>query len=282
METALLAITPMGYTQKLMGILFWRAPRIPVLPFRGIIAPRPYAISLAAYSEPIERAMALARGRKRLILSIESPGGSPVQSDLVASFIRERARENDVKVLAVIGDVGASGGYWIACAADEIYANRMSIVGSIGVIGGGFGFAEFIARHGIERRIYTAGEHKSRLDPFRPEQADDLLFTKELLQDMHAEFKDWVRSRRGARLIGSESQIFDGSYMLGSKGKDLGLIDGFASVDSLVREIGGKRAQPQLIEPKRARGLMRLMGRSALEAAWDITEDRMAGPRLRL
>ncbi len=264
-----------------MSLLFWRAPRIPVLSLRGIIAAKPYAISLAAYREPIERAVALAKPRKRLILSIESPGGSPVQSDLVASFVRERAQEQDVKVLAVIGDVGASGGYWIACAADEIYANRMSIVGSIGVIGGGFGFAEFIARHGIERRIYTAGEHKSRLDPFRPEQADDLLFTKELLTDIHAESKDWVRTRRGSRL-GPEPEVFDGSYMLGSKGKTLGLIDGFASIDSLVREIGGKRAKPVMIGPKRARGLMRFMGQSALEAAFDVAEDRLAQPRVRL
>ncbi len=263
-----------------MSLLFWRPPRIPVLSLRGIIAAKPYAISLAAYREPIERAVALARARKHLILSIESPGGSPVQSDLVASFLRERAEEHDIKVQAVIGDVGASGGYWIACAADEIYANRMSIVGSIGVIGGGFGFAEFIARHGIERRVYTAGEHKARLDPFRPEDADDILFTKDLLQDLHTEFKDWVRSRRGSRL-GPEAQVFDGSYMLGSKGKALGLIDGFASVDSLVRDIGGKRARPVVLGPKRPRGLMRFMGQSALEAAFDVAEDRLTPPRLR-
>lgn len=245
-----------------------------------MIAAKPHAISLAAYREPIERAFALAKARQHLIVSIESPGGSPVQSDLVASFIRKRAEERKVRVSAVIGDVGASGGYWIACAADNIYANRMSIVGSIGVIGGGFGFVEFIARHGIERRLYTAGEHKARLDPFRPEAADDLLFVKELLQDMHGEFKDWVRLRRADRL-GPLDQVFDGSYMLGTKAKALGLIDGFASVDSLVQEIGGQRAKPVMIEAKRPRGLMRLVGRSAIESIADIAEERLMDPRVR-
>jgi len=272
--------TAIGYTPS-MNILFWRAPRIPVLSLRGVIAAKPYAIHLAAYREAIERAFALAKAHKRLILAIESPGGSPVQSDLVAHFIRQRATEEDVKVLAVIGDVGASGGYWIACAADEIFANRMSIVGSIGVIGGGFGFAEFIARHGIERRLYTAGEHKARLDPFRPEDADDILFTKDLLQDLHAEFKDWVRTRRGERL-GPEDSVFDGSYMLGSKAKTLGLIDGFGDIDSLVRDIGGRRAKPLVIEPRRPRGLMRFMGRSAIEAAWDVAEERLISARVHL
>lgn len=264
-----------------MSLLFWRAPRIPVLSVRGIIAAKPSAISLSAYREPIERAFALAKARKHLIVAIESPGGSPVQSDLVARFMRDRAEEHEVRVTAVIGDVGASGGYWIACAADEILANRMSIVGSIGVIGGGFGFTELIARYGIERRIYTAGEHKARLDPFRPESADDILFTKELLEDLHSEFKDWVRTRRGKRL-GAEESVFDGSYMLGSKARTLGLIDDYGDVDSLVRSIGGKRAKPTIIEPKRARGLMRFMSRSAIEAAFDVAEDRLLTPRLRM
>ncbi len=269
-----------GYTAG-MNIPPWRAPRIPVLSLRGIIAAKPHAISLSAYREPIERAFTLAKARKHVILAIDSPGGSPVQSDLVAGLIRRHAEERKVRVSAVIGDVGASGGYWIACAADEIYANRMSIVGSIGVIGGGFGFVEFIARHGIERRLYTAGEHKARLDPFRPEAADDLLFVKELLHDMHVEFKDWVRTRRADRL-GPLDQVFDGSYMLGTKAKTLGLIDGFGSIDSLVQDVGGKRAKPLMIEAKRPRGLMRLIGRSAIESVADIAEERLMDPRIRL
>ncbi len=265
-----------------MTLLSWRAPRVPVVSLRGLIAAKPYAINIAAYREPIGRAFTLAkRGAKAVILAIESPGGSAVQSDLVASLIRERAEYHKVRVFAAIGDVGASGGYWIACAADEILAHRMSIVGSIGVVGGGFGFVDFIARHGIERRVYTAGEHKVRLDPFRPESPDDLLFTKDLLSDMHTEFKAWVRERRGARL-GPEETVFDGSYRLGTQAKGLGLIDRFGSVDSLVRELAGARARPVILEPKRPRGLLKLMGRSATEAAWDIAEERLLSPGLRL
>ena len=264
-----------------MNLLPWRAPRIPVLSLRGLIAARPYAINLSAYREPIARAFALARRRKHLLLAIESPGGSPVQSDLVASLIRVKAERSGVHVTAVIGDVGASGGYWLACAADEIRANRMSIVGSIGVIGGGFGFAGLIARYGIERRIYAAGAHKSRLDPFRPENPDDIMFTQRLLADLHAQFKDWVRSRRGARL-GDEEAVFDGSYMLGMQALACGLIDGFGSVDSVVAEIGGPRARPLVIAPKRPRGFARLFARSAVFALTDSTEERLFWPQLRL
>lgn len=264
-----------------MNLRLWRAPRIPVLSLRGIIAARPYAISLSAYREPVARAFALARRRRHLLLAVESPGGSPVQSDLVASLIRTHAERSGVRVTAVIGDVGASGGYWLACAADEIRANRMSIVGSIGVIGGGFGFAGFIARHGIERRIYAAGAHKSRLDPFRPENADDILFTERLLADLHTQFKDWVRSRRGARL-GDENVVFDGSYMLGTQALAFGLIDGFGSVDSVVAEIGGPRARPLIIAPRRPRALARLLTRTAVQTLADDAEERLFWPQLRL
>ncbi|MDA8389440.1 MAG: S49 family peptidase [Gammaproteobacteria bacterium] len=255
-----------------MTLFPWRAPRVPVLVLRGLIAARPYAIHLRRYREPIRRAFALARPRKMLVLAIESPGGSPVESDLVASFIRAEAEAQGVRVIAIIGEVGASGGYWLACAADEIFANRMSIVGSIGVIGGGFGFVDFIARHGIERRIYTAGAHKARLDPFRPEETDDVLFTQALLTDIHAQFKDWVRVRRGPRLLDEEA-AFDGSYMLGSRALQLGLIDGLGGIDEWVREAAGPRAKPVFIEPRRPRGLARLFARGAAEALIEVAEE---------
>ena len=129
-----------------------------------------------------------------MILDIESPGGSPVQSDLIASMIRAHADKAGVRVHAVIREVGASGGYWIACAADEIHANPMSIVGSIGVVGGGFGFPDLLGRLGIERRIYTAGTNKARLDPFSPEKPEDVAFAKDLMEKLHVRFKDWVRT----------------------------------------------------------------------------------------
>src|SRR3978361_573292 len=132
----------------------------------------------------IEKAFAHAQ-RRPVILDIESPGGSPVQSDLIANLIRTHADKAGVRVHAVIREVGASGGYWIACAADEIHANPMSIVGSIGVVGGGFGFSPPLDRLGIERRVYTAGTNKSRLDPFSPEKPEDVAFAKDLMDKLH-------------------------------------------------------------------------------------------------
>ncbi len=146
----------------------WSRPKIPVLPLRGIIAARPGAINIEGYAPIIERGFALAKKTGNLILAIESPGGSPAQSDLIGQLIRRRAEENKVAVTAVIGDVGASGGYWLACAADRILANRLSIIGSIGVVTGSFGLDKFIARHAIERRVFTAGENKRLNDIFSP------------------------------------------------------------------------------------------------------------------
>ncbi len=263
-----------------MALNPWRAPRVPVLVLRGLIAARPYGINIRRYREPIRRAFALARQRKLLMLAIESPGGSPVESDLVARYIRAQADIHGVRLIAVIGDVGASGGYWLACCADEILANRMSIVGSIGVIGGGFGLADFIHRHGIERRVYTAGAHKARLDPFRAEDPDDVLFTQGLLTDIHDQFKDWVRVRRGPRLV-DEKAAFDGSYMLGSRALELGLIDGVGSIDDWIREWAGPRARPHFVEPRRPRGIGRLFARSATEAILEVAAEHWSHPLVR-
>src|SRR6185503_9723299 len=152
-------------------LLLWRRPRINVVEMHGVISPRPGAVSMSTMAPLINRAFASASGRP-VVLDIESPGGSPVQSDLIAGLIRRRAQEDEVRVYAVIREVGASGGYWLACAADEIHANPMSIVGSIGVRGGGFGFPDMLARVGVERRLYTAGTNKARLDPFSPEKPE--------------------------------------------------------------------------------------------------------------
>jgi len=259
----------------------WSKPKIPVLALRGIIAARPGAISLEAYTAPIERGFALAKKSKHLILAIESPGGSAAQSDLIGQLIRRRADESGVTVTAVIGDVGASGGYWLACAADQIFANRLSIVGSIGVITGGFGLDKFIARHEIERRLYTAGENKARMEMFSPLRPQDEAFTRELLGQAHDMFKDWVRSRRGVRLTGQESEVFDGGYMLGERALTLGLIDGLSDVDAQVKALGGEKAKPVWLRPKAPRGLLRLFMRGAVEAAVDIAEERVAAPNLK-
>jgi signal peptide peptidase SppA len=264
-----------------MNFLPWRRSRIPVIALSGIIAARAGSINLETYSPVIERGFALAKKSKTLILAIESPGGSATQSDLIGQLIRRRADEAGVKIYAVIGDVGASGGYWLACAADEIRANRLSIVGSIGVITGGFGFDRLIARYDIERRLFTAGENKARMESFSPLRPQDVAFTKDLLSDAHEMFKSWVRERRGARLTTDESAVFDGGYMLGEKAKILGLIDGFSDVDMLVKELGGEKAKPEWLRPKRQRSLLRLFTRTAVETALDIAEEKINTPSLR-
>lgn len=257
-----------------MGLLFWRKKRaLPVVELRGIIAARQGAMNIQSVGPLLERGFAMAKATpfKRLILAIESPGGSPVQSDLIGQFIRRRAEETGVKVIAVIADVGASGGYWIACAADEIRANPMSIVGSIGVIGGGFGVPRLLEKLDIDRRVYTAGQNKSRNDPFSPEKPEDIAFTQALLTDLHGHFKDWVRSRRSGKLTRPEDELFDGSYMIGSKARDAGLIDALGDVDGLVREIGGTKARAAWLKPKRKTGLVtRLLGRGAEAAAAEM------------
>lgn len=265
-----------------MNILPWRrAKKVPVIVLSGLIAARAGAINIEAYAETIERGFAAAKKGKQLILAIESPGGSAVQSDLIGQLIRRRAEEHDVKVTAVIGDVGASGGYWLACAADEIYANRLSIVGSIGVITGGFGFDKFIARYEIERRLFTAGENKARLESFSPLRPQDAVFTKELLADAHTMFISWVKDRRGRRITAPDEAVFDGGYMLGDRAKAVGLIDGFGDVDSLVKQLGGAKAKALVLKPRRPRGLLRLLMRSAVAAGIDAAELKLLTPTLR-
>lgn len=255
----------------------FRRPRIPVLVLHGMIAKRA-TIHIGAYEKPIARAAALAKRAGHLVLDIDSPGGSPVQSDLVAAALRRAAEKDGFRVHAAIADLGASGGYWIACAADRILANPMSIVGSIGVIGGGFGFPEAIARLGIERRVYKAGDNKQRLDPFLPERAEDVAFTQALMADIHAGFIAWVRRRRGAALKESALRegeaLFDGSYMLGARAVELGLADGLGDVASLVRELGGDKARAVRIGPKRRGLLGRIPG-----LAMDALAERVAETR---
>lgn len=253
-------------------LMFWRKPRIGVIELHGLISPRPGTLSMDTMVALIDRAFRGARGQP-VILDIESPGGSPVQSDLIASLIRRRADERKIQVHAVIREVGASGGYWLACAADEIHANPMSIVGSIGVRGGGFGFPDMLARYGIERRLYTAGTNKARLDPFSPEKPEDVAFVRDLLDALHEHFKTWVRTRRGTRLKADEATLFDGSFMLGARALEVGLIDGLADLDGLVRTLGGEKARTRVYRPRR-RGLLRRLPGLLVDALFDAIEER--------
>ena len=171
-----------------------------------------------------------------LAIVVNSPGGSPVQSALIAGRIRALAEEKDVPVFAFAEDVAASGGYWLACAGDEIFVNEASIIGSIGVVSSGFGFQEFIERHGIERRVHAAGESKAILDPFLPEKLEDVARLKGLQEDVHGHFKNYVTSRRGLRLNQSSEELFSGAFWVGTRAVELGLADGVGDIRSVLRQ----------------------------------------------
>ncbi|MBN9096560.1 MULTISPECIES: S49 family peptidase [unclassified Pseudonocardia] len=209
---------------------------------QGVIAssagPVPRAVINATTMEKtLERAFA-PDGLAAVALLVNSPGGSPTQSALVADRIRGLAAEHEVPVLAFCEDVAASGGYWLACAADEIYAHPTSLVGSIGVITQSFGLDGLIERFGIERRLYTAGESKSRLDPFLPEKSEDVEWLHGLQDQLHTMFKDWVVSRRGDRLRGAKLQgdLFTGEVWTGARALELGLIDGLGTARGVLTE----------------------------------------------
>jgi ClpP class serine protease len=251
---------------------FWRKSRISVIELHGTISTRMGALNATTAAPLIMRGFAAA-GRHPVILDIESPGGSPVQSDLIATVIRREAERHGVRVHAVIREIGASGGYWLACAADEIHANPMSIVGSIGVRGGGFGAPALLARLGIEHRLYLAGRNKARFDPFSPERPEDVAFAHELMGALHERFKDWVRSRRGVRLKAPEEEVFDGGFVLGARALELGLIDGLNDIDGLVRQIAGPRVGIRRFAPKK-RGLLSRLPRAGVDALLDSIEER--------
>ncbi|AIG73074.1 MULTISPECIES: S49 family peptidase [Amycolatopsis] len=226
---------------------------VAVVKLHGVITPTPSplargSINLAAVESALTRAFAHER-LKAVALQINSPGGAPTQSGLVAERIRQLADEKKVPVLAFAEDVAASGGYWLACAADEIYAHRTSMVGSIGVISGGFGFTGLLERFGIERRLHTAGANKSRLDPFSPEKPEDVEWLKKMHGQLHELFVDWVTERRGDRLSGSDD-LFNGDVWLGARAVELGLIDGVGSLRQVITE-RYPDAEISVAEPKK-------------------------------
>jgi signal peptide peptidase SppA len=222
-------------------------PRVAVVRLEGEIAAsmsrfRRGQVNLQTMERLLERAFALP-DVAAVAISVNSPGGSAVQSSLVAGRIRALAEEKAVPVFAFVEDAAASGGYWLACAGDEIYADASSIVGSIGVIFAGFGLPDLIARHGVERRLHTAGANKGALDPFLPENPDDVARLKELQADIHGAFKEWVRERRGERLIGPVDELYSGAFWTGRKALALGLVDGIGDLRSVMRARFGDKVQ---------------------------------------
>lgn len=242
---------------------FHRGPVVPVVRLSGVIASGGLlgsrGLSIESVAPLLKRAFEM-RGAKAVALSLNSPGGSPVQSALIAQRIRMHAAEKGLPVIAFIEDVAASGGYWLACAADEIIADPSSIVGSIGVISSGFGFQDLIARIGVERRVHTSGENKSMLDPFRPEQPEDVERLKRLQAEIHDGFKDWIRQRRGKVLKGDESVLFSGEFWTARRGIDFGLVDGFGELRATLQGRYGDKVRLPVIGPRR-----RLLSRFGLQ-----------------
>jgi serine protease SohB len=222
-----------------------RAPVVPVVRLSGVIGGpslRGIGLSLTAINPALERAFKV-RGAKAVALSINCPGGSPVQAALITGRIRALAGEKNLPVVAFIEDVGASGGYWLALAADEIFAAPSSIVGSIGVVHASFGFADVLDRLGIERRLYTAGSKKSLLDPFRPQDPEDIDRLMEIMTEIHGDFKSVVRQRRGDRLRAADDELFEGQIWTGRKAAELGLVDGLGDLHGLMRERFGDKVK---------------------------------------
>jgi serine protease SohB len=226
------------FLSYLNPISWRRRPTVGVVRLAGAIglpwSVRGGGLSIDSIVRPLERAFGL-KNLKAVALAINSPGGSAVQSSLIARRIRALAAEKNVLVLAFVEDVAASGGYWLATAGDEIFADESSIIGSIGVISAGFGFADLPQRMGVERRVHTAGPRKAMLDPFRAEQPEDVARLQVLQQEIHDTFKAQVRERRGSRLSGDEADLFGGEVWTARSALERGLIDGIGDLRAIVR-----------------------------------------------
>jgi serine protease SohB len=248
-------------------------PTVAVIRLQGMIASGGRgALNDQALSGVIEKAF--TRGKPVAVaLEVNSPGGSPVQSSLIGARIRRMAEEKDIPVIAFIEDVAASGGYWLAAAADEIYADPSSVVGSIGVISAGFGVHELLARQGVERRVYTAGKSKSMLDPFRPEQPEDVARLKELLSDIHTNFVSHIVGRRGDKLD-DKTDVFTGEVWLAQRAIDLGLIDGIGHLKPMLQKRFGKKVKLRRYGLKRS--FMSRFGAHMAQDAISSVEERAA------
>ncbi len=254
------------------------APVIGVLRMAGVIGAAGRfrgGLNMAALAGPIEHLFKIS-GLTAVALVVNSPGGSPVQSALIARRVRELADENSVPVFAFAEDVAASGGYMLTLAGDEIFADASSIIGSIGVISAGFGFQGLISKLGVERRVHTAGEHKGMLDPFRPEDPDDVAHLESLQKDVHEVFKSLVRERREGRLKGEEPELFSGRFWSGERAVELGLIDGLGDVRSVMRERYGDKARLKIVGTEPGM-LKRLLGGESREPHVPAAEEWLMG-----
>ncbi len=252
-----------GLSATLRSLRQWLPPRfrgdapvVPVVRLSGVIGavtPLRQGMTLASVARILERAFGV-RGAKAVAIVVNSPGGSPVQSHQIHNRIRQLATEKKLPVLIFVEDVAASGGYMIACAGDEIFCDPSSIVGSIGVVGGSFGFQGLIEKIGVERRLYTSGKNKAMLDPFLPENPDDVARLKAIQHEIHVMFIDLVKKSRGAKIKGDEDDLFSGAYWTGQKSIDLGLSDAIGDLRTVLRARFGEKVKMPVIAP--ASGLL--------------------------
>jgi signal peptide peptidase SppA len=271
-----------GLIDRLMEFVPARLRRgvavVPVVRLSGVIGavtPLRPGMSLTGVAKTLERAFA-TRNAKAVALMINSPGGSPVQSRQIYLRIRQLAAEKKLPVLVFVEDVAASGGYMIACAGDEIFCDPSSILGSIGVVGGAFGFQDLIKKIGVERRLYTAGEHKAMLDPFLPENPEDVARVKALQREIHAIFIALVKQSRGGRLKGADHVLFTGEYWAGETSVSLGLADAIGDLRSTLRARYGDKVLTPVIAP--ATGMLsNLLGRRSAGAGTLTSLDGIAG-----
>ena len=251
-----------GFMSRFLSSLAWLLPPrfradIPVVPVVrlsgviGVSSPLRSGLMLETTAKTLERAFSVRKARA-VALVINSPGGSPSQSHLIFRRIRQLSEEKKIPVLAFIEDVGASGGYMLACAADEIICDDYSIVGSIGVVGGSFGFDKLMEKIGVERRLYTSGDSKAMLDPFLPEKPEDVKRIKAVQKDIHAHFIALVKARRGARLKGADKVLFSGEFWTATNAIELGLADHRGDLRSCLRERYGDKVRMPLISAEKS------------------------------
>jgi signal peptide peptidase SppA len=245
---------------------FTSGPVVPVLRFTGPIGmatPLRQGLSLATVAGGIERAFKLSR-LPTVAVIVNSPGGSPVQSSLIFKRLRQMAEKHKKKVYVFCDDVAASGGYYLAVAGDEIYADACSIIGSIGAISGGFGFVEAIEKLGVERRIYASGTAKSQLDPFKRENPEDVARLTQILEEIHDAFIGVVKERRGAQIEAPDTEVFSGAFWSAPRAMELGLIDGITDLRTKMQELHGEKVRLRVVPLSRG-GLLSMLRRPNME-----------------
>ena len=245
---------------------FTSGPVVPVLRFTGPIGmatPLRQGLSLATVAGGIERAFKLSR-LPTVAVIVNSPGGSPVQSSLIFKRLRQMAEKHKKKVYVFCDDVAASGGYYLAVAGDEIYADACSIIGSIGAISGGFGFVEAIEKLGVERRIYASGTAKSQLDPFKRENPEDVARLTQILEEIHDAFIGVVKERRGAQIEAPDTEVFSGAFWSAPRAMELGLIDGITDLRTKMQELHGEKVRLRVVPLSRG-GLLSMLRRLNME-----------------